>query len=151
MYQSWCKLRAVAAVLQRDHDRVRILTLNRPDALNAFTIEAMIELSARLETAAADPAVRAVVLTGAGAAFSSGGDTRFLQHIPAMARFGAVWIKPSWRRWWRRSWPASPPPTSPKACGRWPSAARPASAPPTTRAVLSAVSGRSRRHQCRRW
>ncbi|MBI4635838.1 MAG: enoyl-CoA hydratase/isomerase family protein [Candidatus Rokubacteria bacterium] len=74
----------MSAVLEQQVDSVRVLTLNRPEALNALTAEAMSELGARLEAAAADPAVRAVVVTGAGEAFSAGGDRRFLLEIPSM-------------------------------------------------------------------
>ncbi|HEU5322089.1 MAG TPA: enoyl-CoA hydratase/isomerase family protein, partial [Methylomirabilota bacterium] len=70
--------------MERDR-RVSLLTLNRPEAMNALTPEGMAELGARLEEAAADPAVRAVVLTGAGPAFSAGGDAAFLREIPAMS------------------------------------------------------------------
>ncbi len=72
-------------VLERDHDGVRLLTLDRPAALNALTLEAMAELGERLERAATDPAVRAIVLTGAGTAFSAGGDSRFLLAIPTLS------------------------------------------------------------------
>jgi 2-(1,2-epoxy-1,2-dihydrophenyl)acetyl-CoA isomerase len=50
------------------------LTLNRPDKLNAFTRAMHAELRASLEAAGADPQCRAVVLTGAGRAFSAGQD-----------------------------------------------------------------------------
>ena len=50
------------------------LTLNRPDKLNAFTLEMHTELRAGLEAAGADPQCRVVVLTGAGRAFSAGQD-----------------------------------------------------------------------------
>ena len=53
---------------------VRTLTLQRPDKLNAFTAEMHAALRASLVDAAADDAVKVVVLTGAGRAFSSGQD-----------------------------------------------------------------------------
>src|SRR3954465_13426796 len=56
-----------------NHDGVLELTLDRPEALNAFTVELHRELQAALETAR-DPEVRAVVITGAGRAFSAGQD-----------------------------------------------------------------------------
>jgi 2-(1,2-epoxy-1,2-dihydrophenyl)acetyl-CoA isomerase len=52
------------------------ITLNRPDALNAWTRELGRELLAALDHAAQDDSVRAVVLTGAGRAFSSGADLK---------------------------------------------------------------------------
>jgi enoyl-CoA hydratase/carnithine racemase len=61
-------------VLAEDHDKVRVLTLNRPDKLNAFTAGGYQALRARLESAAADPGVSACVLTGTGRAFSAGVD-----------------------------------------------------------------------------
>ncbi len=72
------------SVLVSDQDGVRTLTLNRPEVLNALTVESTGELAEALEAAAADPAVRAVIVTGAGAAFSAGGDVKFLQEIPRM-------------------------------------------------------------------
>lgn len=57
-----------------DRGRVRTLTLNRPDALNAFN-EALYDATAdALLEAAEDPAVAVVVITGAGRAFSAGTD-----------------------------------------------------------------------------
>jgi 2-(1,2-epoxy-1,2-dihydrophenyl)acetyl-CoA isomerase len=55
-------------------DRVATITLNRPDALNALTIGLKDELLAVLVQVSNDPAVRAVVLTGAGRAFCAGQD-----------------------------------------------------------------------------
>jgi enoyl-CoA hydratase len=57
--------------------RVAVLTLNRPHADNAITTELAASLTEVLETIAARPAVRAVIITGAGErAFSVGGDLR---------------------------------------------------------------------------
>jgi 2-(1,2-epoxy-1,2-dihydrophenyl)acetyl-CoA isomerase len=53
---------------------VAVLTLNRPDVLNAFDEPLTEALNGALADCAADPAVRAVVLTGAGRAFSAGQD-----------------------------------------------------------------------------
>ena len=55
---------------------VATLTMNRPDSRNALTREMMQALAEALPRLAADPAVRAVVLTGTGAAFCSGGDVK---------------------------------------------------------------------------
>lgn len=52
------------------------ITLNRPSALNAFDAPLRAQLTAALERAAADEAVRAVVLTGTGRAFSAGADLK---------------------------------------------------------------------------
>jgi 2-(1,2-epoxy-1,2-dihydrophenyl)acetyl-CoA isomerase len=53
---------------------VATLTLDRPEALNALTIPLKVALLAALDAIAADRAVRAVILTGAGRAFCAGQD-----------------------------------------------------------------------------
>jgi len=53
---------------------VATLTLDRPAALNALTIGVKVALRTALESIAGDPAVRAVILTGAGRAFCAGQD-----------------------------------------------------------------------------
>lgn len=55
---------------------VATLTLNRPQALNSFTVELKDALVEAVTRVAEDDAVRAVVLTGAGRAFSAGQDLR---------------------------------------------------------------------------
>jgi 2-(1,2-epoxy-1,2-dihydrophenyl)acetyl-CoA isomerase len=52
----------------------RLITLNRPERLNALTVEMADALSAALDMAAADENCRALVLTGAGRAFCAGQD-----------------------------------------------------------------------------
>lgn len=53
---------------------VATLTLNRPERLNALTFEVYTELRDTFRALGTEPGVRAVVLTGAGRAFCSGGD-----------------------------------------------------------------------------
>ncbi len=53
---------------------VATITLNRPDRLNALTFEVYAELRDLFRALDTEPGVRAVVLTGAGRAFCSGGD-----------------------------------------------------------------------------
>jgi len=55
---------------------IATLTMNRPEARNAFTREMMDGLSQALPRLAVDPAVRLVVITGAGNAFCAGGDVK---------------------------------------------------------------------------
>ena len=75
-----------------DKNRVRTLTLNRPDVLNAFN-EALYEATAEaLRMAADDPDIAVVLLTGAGRAFSAGNDLREMQARitdPEMANQGS--------------------------------------------------------------
>lgn len=54
---------------------VAIITLDRPQALNALTVDMLSQLAAAFGDAAADDSIRAIVLTGAGErAFCTGGD-----------------------------------------------------------------------------
>ena len=55
---------------------IATLTMNRPEARNALTREMLAALAEALPRLASDPAVRLVVLTGAGNAFCSGGDVK---------------------------------------------------------------------------
>jgi enoyl-CoA hydratase len=55
-------------------DSLAVLTLNRPDKLNAINKEMIDQLGARLDAAEADAAVRVIVLAGTGRAFSAGFD-----------------------------------------------------------------------------
>jgi 2-(1,2-epoxy-1,2-dihydrophenyl)acetyl-CoA isomerase len=64
-------------------DSVATITLNRPDALNSLTVSAKEALAAALRQAADDPAVRAVLLTGAGRGFCAGQDLR--EHAALLA------------------------------------------------------------------
>ena len=60
---------------------VATITLNRPDRLNAWTREMGEGWSSSLRQAAADPEVRAVVVTGAGKGFCAGADMSLLESI----------------------------------------------------------------------
>lgn len=61
-------------VLTVCEDGVAVVTLNRPERLNALSAGLMSEALSALEAVAADPKVRAVVLTGAGEGFCAGAD-----------------------------------------------------------------------------
>jgi methylglutaconyl-CoA hydratase len=52
------------------------ITLNQPDKRNALSDALVLELSGQLRTAIDDPQIRAIVLTGAGAAFCAGADLK---------------------------------------------------------------------------
>lgn len=58
------------------NESVAVITLNRPESLNAMNPEMLATMFQVAERAAADPAVRCVVVTGAGRAFSAGGDVK---------------------------------------------------------------------------
>lgn len=60
---------------------IATVTLNRPDKLNAWTRQMAHELRAAMHAAAADDAVRAIILTGAGRGFCAGADMNLLSGI----------------------------------------------------------------------
>jgi enoyl-CoA hydratase/carnithine racemase len=60
-------------------DGIAVVTMNRPEKRNALSLEVMRELTATFETLGADRGVKAIVLRGAGPAFSAGHDLREMQ------------------------------------------------------------------------
>lgn len=72
-------------LLTRKEGSVLWLILNRPEALNAFTVPLMEGLAQALKEAAKDSQVRAVVLTGAGRAFCVGQDLK--EHLDRKPSF----------------------------------------------------------------
>ena len=66
-------------------DAVAVLTLNRPEALNALSPELLDDLDPRLDEVAATPSLRAVVITGAGVkAFCAGADIAHMRTADAL-------------------------------------------------------------------
>ncbi len=72
-----------APLLREREGRVLVLTLNRPQRLNALTGELHAQLREAVEAAASDPQIGTLVLTGAGSAFCSGGDLADRGHSAA--------------------------------------------------------------------
>ena len=68
-------------LLNIDPRGVATLTLNRPEAANAYDEDMLSALTAMLEKLAADDAVRAVVIRGAGKHFQAGADLKWLNHL----------------------------------------------------------------------
>ena len=75
-------------------DGVALLTLNRPDRLNAWTIDMEDRYFDLLLEAEADPAVRAIVVTGAGKGFSPGADLDALSGTDPLD-FGSLERRPT--------------------------------------------------------
>jgi enoyl-CoA hydratase/carnithine racemase len=61
-------------ILYDVEDGVATITMNRPDKLNAFTTQMMLDMIAAFDLTDADDAVRAVIVTGAGRGFCAGAD-----------------------------------------------------------------------------
>lgn len=62
-------------------DGVAIITINRPEALNALNGELLVELSYAFELAESDPHVKALIITGTGRAFVAGADIANLANL----------------------------------------------------------------------
>ncbi len=73
--------RTTGPVLTEKVGAVAVVTLNRPDKLNAIDIPLRLALADAIEAADRDPSVRAIVLTGAGKAFCSGGDIGSMERM----------------------------------------------------------------------
>jgi enoyl-CoA hydratase/carnithine racemase len=72
---------------------LRIITLNRPDDLNAVNDNLHVGLARLWQRLTDDPAARAAVLTGAGKAFSAGGDFAYLAELAQDADLRAKTIR----------------------------------------------------------
>lgn len=80
-------------LLRRDADGVAWLTMNRPQARNALSSALMQALDDALVAIADDPAVKVVVIAGAGPGFCSGHDLRELRAAPRRAVYEAVFAQ----------------------------------------------------------
>jgi enoyl-CoA hydratase/carnithine racemase len=72
-------------VLIADDDGVRTITLNRPEARNAFNTDLYRATGTALDDADADDSVRVVILTGAGKGFSAGQDLKEMAQVGSPA------------------------------------------------------------------
>ena len=70
----WTDVMTYKTIRMSIENHVATVTLNRPDKLNAFSAGMHADLRAALDACASDDAIRVVVLTGEGRAFSSGQD-----------------------------------------------------------------------------
>ena len=74
-------------ILETIEDRIAVLTLNRPDSMNALNPELMKSLPHAVSRLAENPDVGCVILTGAGKAFCAGGDKKAIASgVEAMAK-----------------------------------------------------------------
>jgi enoyl-CoA hydratase len=70
-----------ASFLAPEEANIGVVTLNRPDALNALSMDLLTELDRLLDEIRGDEKIRVVVITGAGRAFSVGADLREAQKL----------------------------------------------------------------------
>ena len=73
-------------ILTDDAEGVRTITLNRPDARNAFDTALYAATGSALDAADADDSVRVVILAGAGKGFSAGQDLKEMAKIDPSTR-----------------------------------------------------------------
>ncbi|WP_036503004.1 enoyl-CoA hydratase [Nocardia aobensis] len=69
-------------LVEKPRPQIALVTLNRPERMNAMAFDVMIPLRETLESVAADNDVRVVVLTGAGHGFCSGADLQGAGRVP---------------------------------------------------------------------
>jgi 2-(1,2-epoxy-1,2-dihydrophenyl)acetyl-CoA isomerase len=79
-----------AQVLFARHGVVGLVTLNRPERLNAFADQMRQELAEVVRETAADTAIRAVVITGAGRAFCAGADVARMYDLVVSEDWGTL-------------------------------------------------------------
>jgi len=77
-------------VLFETRGAVAVITLNRPESLNAMNPEMLDTMFRVGQRAAEDPAIRAIVVTGAGRAFSAGGDVKGMAERNSSGGEGSV-------------------------------------------------------------
>ncbi len=80
-------------ILLERHGRVALLTLNRPEALNALNKQTMDELVAAVTELDADPQVGAAVITGSAKAFAAGADIKEMASQDYMQMYAQDWFR----------------------------------------------------------
>jgi enoyl-CoA hydratase/carnithine racemase len=88
--------------LERD-GKVATLTLNRPDARNAFTDEMVEGIQGALAELDRDDSVHVLVTTGAGSSYSAGGDLKAMKDRAGMFSGGAADLKQAYERGLQRN------------------------------------------------
>lgn len=79
-------------------DNLAIVTLNRPEARNAYSMEMIDSIVRVLDELEKNDAVRCVILTGAGTAFSAGGDLKAMKEHSGMFAGDPVHLRSTYRR-----------------------------------------------------
>ena len=89
---------AYETLLTETRDGVRLIRLNRPEALNAFNNQLMNELTAELDAAEADGAINCIVITGSDKAFAAGADIKEMASKSYAEVYGEDFITRNWER-----------------------------------------------------
>ena len=80
-------------ILVERRGRVGLVTLNRPEALNALNRATLDELVAAVSAMDTDPGVGAVVITGSGKAFAAGADIKEMASLSYTEMYDADWFR----------------------------------------------------------
>ena len=90
---------AYETLLTEIHDEaVAVITLNRPDAMNAFNNALMDELTEALERFDHDASIGCIVITGSKKAFAAGADIKEMRELSYMEAYYADFISRNWER-----------------------------------------------------
>ena len=89
---------AYETLIVEDHEAVRLIRLNRPEALNALNGALMDDLTAVLDQGEGDPAIRCFVITGSERAFAAGADIKEMAPKSYAEVFKEDFITRNWER-----------------------------------------------------
>lgn len=85
-------------ILVETRDRVGLITLNRPEALNALNDDLIRELGEALDAFDADDGIGAIVLTGSEKAFAAGADIKQMREMTFMDAYNRNFITGTWEK-----------------------------------------------------
>ena len=89
---------AYETILVETKGNVGLVTLNRPDALNALNSDLMVELGAALDRFESDDGIGAIVITGSEKAFAAGADIKEMQPKSFVDVYAGDFITKEWGR-----------------------------------------------------
>jgi enoyl-CoA hydratase len=89
---------AYETLLVEQRGEVLLITLNRPEALNALNRKLMDEMTAVLDKSEVDDSVGVVVITGSAKAFAAGADIKDMQSRSYMDVYKEDFITANWER-----------------------------------------------------
>jgi len=89
---------AYSNIVVETRDKVGLITLNRPQALNALNDALVDEIAAAIDVFEADPGIGAIVLTGSEKAFAAGADITAMKDMSYMDAYQSNFITRNWER-----------------------------------------------------
>lgn len=89
---------AYETLITETEGHVATITLNRPDAMNAFNNQLMDELTKALDIFETDPDIGAIIITGSKKAFAAGADIKEMRELTYMDAYYRDFITANWER-----------------------------------------------------